>query len=85
MITRLLINRAYKSVFGLLFLGVWFARIGTTYSATMDLPKAEEKLVWWTTMAQDQSQKVIEAFMEKHPSIKASYWRSGSNGCTTRL
>ncbi|HEX6175631.1 MAG TPA: extracellular solute-binding protein [Candidatus Binatia bacterium] len=84
-ITRLLIYRACKSVFGLLFFGVWFAWIGTTYSATMDLPKPEEELVWWTTMAQDQSQKVVEAFMQKHPSIRATYWRSGSNGMHNKI
>jgi iron(III) transport system substrate-binding protein len=69
----------------LLFLGAWFACIGTTYSATVDLPNAEGELVWWTTMAQDQSQKVIEAFMKEHPSINATYWRSGSNGMHNKI
>ena len=54
-VTRLLIYGACKSGFGLLFIGAWFACIGTTYSATVDLPNPEGELVWWTTMAQDQS------------------------------
>ena len=82
---RLFINRACKSVSGLLILGVWFAYAGTAYSANVDSAKAEGELVWWTTMAQDQSQKVIEAFMKKHPSIKATYWRSGTNGVHNKI
>ena len=84
-ITRLLTYRVCQGVFGLLFFGVWFACIGMAYSATVDSPKAEGELVWWTTMAQDQSQKVIEAFMKKHPSIKATYWRSGTNGVHNKI
>jgi iron(III) transport system substrate-binding protein len=58
---------------------------GVAYSANVDSAKAEGELVWWTTMAQDQSQKVVEAFMKRHPSIKATYWRSGSNGMHNKI
>ncbi|MEX0802943.1 MAG: extracellular solute-binding protein [Candidatus Binatia bacterium] len=74
-----------RTVLGLLFLWVWLAQTGTAYCANVDSAKAEGELVWWTTMAQDQSQKVIEAFMKKHPSIKANYWRSGSNGVHNKI
>lgn len=47
--------------------------------------KAEGELVWWTTMAQDQAQKVMEAFMAKYPFVKGVYWRSGSNGVHNKI
>jgi ABC-type Fe3+ transport system substrate-binding protein len=46
---------------------------------------SETEVVWWTTMAQDQSQKVVQSFMAKYPTIKASYWRSGSNGLHNKI
>ena len=81
-ITKLFSHDAWKGVF---VLGVWLACAGMAYSANVDSAKAEGELVWWTTMAQDQSQKVIEAFMKKHPSIKATYWRSGTNGVHNKI
>lgn len=42
--------------------------------------KKEGELVWWSTIAQDQSQKVVDEFMKRYPFIKANYWRSGSVG-----
>jgi ABC-type glycerol-3-phosphate transport system substrate-binding protein len=76
---------AYKNMCGLLVLGAWVICAGVAYSANVDSAKAEGELVWWTTMAQDQSQKVVEAFMKRHPSIKATYWRSGSNGMHNKI
>ncbi|MGH7824518.1 MAG: ABC transporter substrate-binding protein [Candidatus Binatia bacterium] len=79
-----LIHYAHKPLAGLL-LGGWFACIGTAYSASVEMAKTEGELVWWTTIAQDQSQKIIEAFMKKYPFIKANYWRSGSNGVHNKI
>lgn len=42
--------------------------------------KKEGELAWWSTIAQDQSQKLVDEFMKRYPFIKASYWRSGSVG-----
>jgi ABC-type Fe3+ transport system substrate-binding protein len=83
--TWLFICDVRKTVPRLLFLGAWLAYVGTAYSASVDSAKAEGELVWWTTTAQDQSQKIVEAFMKKHPSIKATYWRSGSNGMHNKI
>jgi iron(III) transport system substrate-binding protein len=46
----------------------------------LEAAKKEGELAWWSTIAQDQSQKLIEEFMKRYPFIKASYWRSGSVG-----
>jgi iron(III) transport system substrate-binding protein len=51
----------------------------------IDGAKKEGELDWWSTIAQDQSQKIIEEFMKLYPFIKASYWRSGSVGLHNKV
>jgi iron(III) transport system substrate-binding protein len=47
--------------------------------------KKEGQLFWWSTIAQDQSQKIVEEFMKLYPFIKANYWRSGSVGLHNKI
>ena len=47
--------------------------------------KKEGELAWWSTIAQDQSQKIIDEFMKRYPFIKANYWRSGSVGLHNKI
>ena len=51
----------------------------------VEAAKKEGELGWWSTIAQDQSQKIIEEFMKVYPFIKASYWRSGSVGIHNKV
>jgi ABC-type Fe3+ transport system substrate-binding protein len=51
----------------------------------IEAAKKEGELGWWSTIAQDQSQKIIEEFMKIYPFIKASYWRSGSVGIHNKV
>lgn len=71
----------------LLFVLVYFSAKNSesSDSTVVEKAKTEGELVWWSTMAQDQSQKVIDAFMKKHPYLKATYWRSGSNGVHNKI
>ena len=71
-------------------LGLWlpnsFALI--SYAAdpkVVEAAKKEGELGWWSTIAQDQSQKIIEEFMKVYPFIKATYWRSGSVGIHNKI
>lgn len=63
--------------------------LGSTLSAAdpkvIEAAKKEGELGWWSTIAQDQSQKIIEEFMKVYPFIKANYWRSGSVGIHTKI
>jgi Bacterial extracellular solute-binding protein len=43
------------------------------------------ELHWWSTIAQDQSQKIIDEFMKLYPFIKTNYWRSGSVGLHNKV
>ncbi len=47
--------------------------------------KKEGELAWWSTIAQDQSQKLVDEFMKRYPFVKASYWRSGSVGLHQKI
>jgi ABC-type Fe3+ transport system substrate-binding protein len=47
--------------------------------------KKEGQLFWWSTIAQDQSQKIVDEFMKLYPFIKANYWRSGSVGLHNKI
>lgn len=47
--------------------------------------KKEGELYWWSTIAQDQSQRLIDEFMKRYPFIKANYWRSGSVGLHNKI
>ena len=51
----------------------------------IEAAKKEGELAWWSTIAQDQSQKLVEEFMKRYPFIKASYWRSGSVGLHQKM
>jgi ABC-type Fe3+ transport system substrate-binding protein len=51
----------------------------------LEAAKKEGELSWWTTIAQDQSQKIIDEFMKLYPFIKATYWRSGSVGIHNKI
>jgi iron(III) transport system substrate-binding protein len=51
----------------------------------IEAAKKEGELGWWTTIAQDQSQKIIDEFMKLYPFIKANYWRSGSVGLHNKV
>lgn len=51
----------------------------------IEAAKKEGELVWWSTIAQDQSQKVVDEFMKRYPFIKAHYWRSGSVGLHQKI
>ena len=51
----------------------------------IEAAKKEGELAWWSTIAQDQSQKLVDEFMKRYPFIKASYWRSGSVGLHNKI
>ena len=51
----------------------------------IEAAKKEGEVIWWSTIAQDQSQKLVEEFMKLYPFIKASYWRSGSVGLHNKV
>ncbi len=51
----------------------------------VEAAKKEGELAWWSTIAQDQSQKIVDEFMRLYPFIKASYWRSGSVGVHNKI
>ncbi len=51
----------------------------------IEAAKKEGELFWWSTIAQDQSQKLIDEFMKQYPFIRASYWRSGSVGVHNKI
>ena len=51
----------------------------------IEAAKKEGELFWWSTIAQDQSQKIVDEFMRLYPFIKANYWRSGSVGLHSKI
>ncbi len=51
----------------------------------IEAAKKEGELGWWSTIAQDQSQKIVDEFMKLYLFIKASYWRSGSVGLHNKI
>lgn len=51
----------------------------------IEAARKEGELIWWSTIAQDQSQKITNEFMKRYPFIKASYWRSGSVGLHNKI
>ncbi len=51
----------------------------------IEAAKKEGELFWWSTIAQDQSQKLVDEFMKRYPFIKAAYWRSGSVGLHNKV
>src|SRR6516225_6968557 len=69
----------------LLLLGVPPRLATSGETKIIDGAKKEGELAWWSTIAQDQSQKIIEEFMKRYPFIKANYWRSGSVGLHNKI
>jgi len=69
----------------LLLLGVPPRLATSGETKIIDGAKKEGELAWWSTIAQDQSQKIIEEFMKLYPFIKATYWRSGSVGLHNKI
>jgi iron(III) transport system substrate-binding protein len=51
----------------------------------VEAAKKEGELAWWSTIAQDQSQKLVDEFMKRYPFIKANSWRSGSVGLHNKI
>ena len=68
-----------------LLLGVSPPLAASAETKIIDGAKKEGELAWWSTIAQDQSQKIIEGFMKLYPFIKATYWRSGSVGLHNKI
>lgn len=68
-----------------LLLGVSPQLAASAETKIIDGAKKEGELAWWSTIAQDQSQKIIEGFMKLYPFIKATYWRSGSVGLHNKM
>ena len=71
------------------FLIYVFGLTGSAFAAAdpkiIEAAKREGELGWWSTIAQDQSQKLVDEFMKLYPFIKASYWRSGSVGLHNKI
>jgi ABC-type Fe3+ transport system substrate-binding protein len=78
-----------KIVAGMCLALALFASLASIASAAdpkvIEAARKEGALDWWSTIAQDQSQKIIEEFMKLYPFIKASYWRSGSVGLHNKI
>jgi len=88
-LSKLLIRFKIVSVF-IWCVAVTVCSVGTpsVFAAdqkTIDAAKKEGELAWWSTIAQDQSQKLVDEFMKRYPFIKASYWRSGSVGLHNKI
>src|SRR5262245_20081958 len=61
------------------------SRIAFADPRVIEGAKKEGELIWWSTIAQDQSQKIVDEFMKRYPFIKANYWRSGSVGLHNKI
>jgi iron(III) transport system substrate-binding protein len=70
--------------FSLFFCGVMPLAVFAD-TKVIEAAKKEGELAWWSTIAQDQSQKLIDEFMKRYPFIKANYWRSGSVGLHNKI
>jgi iron(III) transport system substrate-binding protein len=70
----------------LVWLIFWFApQAEAADPKVIEAAKKEGQLFWWSTIAQDQSQKLVDEFMKLYPFIKANYWRSGSVGLHNKI
>jgi iron(III) transport system substrate-binding protein len=65
--------------------GAPLAIVSAADPKVIEAAKKEGELGWWSTIAQDQSQKIIDEFMKLYPFIKANYWRSGSVGLHNKV
>jgi iron(III) transport system substrate-binding protein len=63
----------------------WGHRAAAADPKVIEAAKKEGEVGWWSTIAQDQSQKIIDEFMKLYPFIKANYWRSGSVGIHNKV
>jgi iron(III) transport system substrate-binding protein len=83
------IVRALGIAAGIVFGAILFSSLDRTALAAdpkiIEAAKKEGELGWWSTIAQDQSQKIIDEFMKLYPFIKANYWRSGSVGIHNKI
>jgi len=70
---------------GLFLLVSWPSVVFTADPKIIEAAKKEGEVHWWSTIAQDQAQKIIDEFMKLYPFIKANYWRSGSVGLHNKV
>ena len=83
-INRVRLHGARGVAFWLVFLFT-FPAIVDADSNLVEAAKKEGEVAWWSTIAQDQSQKLVDEFMKRYPFIKANYWRSGSVGLHNKI
>ena len=84
------VRKSYSTIAAALFLslallGVARRGVFAADAKMIEAAKKEGELAWWSTIAQDQSQKIVDEFMKLYPFIKASYWRSGSVGLHNKI
>ena len=84
------VQRFYLRIAAVLFLTLTAVEVPLREAFAADAKmieaaKKEGELAWWSTIAQDQSQKIVDEFMKLYPFIKASYWRSGSVGLHNKI
>lgn len=77
--------RAVIALLCAMLLGSFGSTLSAADPKVIEAAKKEGELGWWSTIAQDQSQKIIEEFMKVYPFIKANYWRSGSVGIHNKV
>lgn len=76
----------WTKIFAGWFFLAWSASVAVAAEPTViEAAKKEGQLDWWSTIAQDQSQKIIDEFMKIYPFVKANYWRSGSVGLHNKI
>lgn len=62
-----------------------FALAQNTAPKTVAAAKKEGEVVWYTSMALDQSKVVVDRFMKKFPEIKATLYRSGGGALMNKV
>lgn len=83
---RCIILRAL--LLGFIFSGISTELFGADSAHTQKLiegAKKEGKVVWYTTMAIDESRRVLNRFEEKYPFIKAELFRTGGGPMLNRI
>lgn len=83
--SRKLSRRKIVAALTLAVFASWASIVSAADPKIIEAARKEGALDWWSTIAQDQSQKIIEEFMKLYPFIKASYWRSGSVGLHNKI
>jgi len=81
-----------KAIVAFSLITLFFAAAGLAQSqqsnvraALLEGAKKEGKLVWYTTMALDDSKPVLDAFMREYPYIKGELVRSGGTPLLNRI